>query len=258
MDMSTTFEVRDMRSKSKFFVDDEYLNGYAKLCGPNATMVYLCLCRHSDRHQESFPSIELMATKTGVSRDSIMRGIKSLVDWNIVSKSRVWRKGSQVTNNTYVLLDKSVWKPKEASRCEPLGTGEASRKSANKQVAVSDTKDTHRKDTHTCEDKSSLEYDIVPDGDEDKKTSKPDNRVNDKLAVFRLFGEEKKPWWIHKQQKVDALALFDSYTLDQLKKAISIAQANRDDQFCPKINTPSDLARRMESLLDYKERNRIA
>ncbi|MBL0320520.1 MAG: hypothetical protein IPP74_14690 [Alphaproteobacteria bacterium] len=104
--------------------------------------------------------------------------------------------------------------------------------------------------------RSDGEYKIEKDVDE--KPSKTDNRVNDKLAVFRLFGEEKKPWWIHKQQKVDALALFDSYNLDQLKKAVSIARDNRDDQFCPKINTPSDLARRMESLLDYKERNRIS
>lgn len=98
---------------------------------------------------------------------------------------------------------------------------------------------------------------IVIVKDEEEKPSRPDRRTSDKLAVFRLFGEEKKPWWIHKHQRDDALALFDAYTIDQLKKAISIARANRDDQFCPKINTPSDLARRMESLLDYKERNRI-
>jgi len=73
------FLVRSLRNKQHFIVDDAYLNGYAKLCGPNATLVYLCLCRHADRHQESFPSVQLMAGKTGISRDSVMRGIKKLL-----------------------------------------------------------------------------------------------------------------------------------------------------------------------------------
>lgn len=150
-----------MRRKEKFFVDDAYLNGYAKLCGPNATLVYLCLCRHSDRHQESFPSVELMAEKTGISRDSVMRGIKTLVGWNIISKERERRGDKTWLNNRYALLDKSVWVAKPSSTEQH---GYPSRKSGLPksqmggftQVAVSDTKDTHtEKDTHKKEEISS-------------------------------------------------------------------------------------------------------
>jgi hypothetical protein len=63
MSENDQFLVRDLRNKQHFIVDDAYLNGYAKLCGPNATLVYLCHCRHADRHQESFPSVQLMAEK---------------------------------------------------------------------------------------------------------------------------------------------------------------------------------------------------
>ncbi len=149
-----------MRRKEKFFVDDEYLNGYARLCGPNATLVYLCLCRHSDRHQESFPSVELMAERTGISRDSVMRGIKKLIEWNIISKERERKADAKWLNNRYVLLDKSVWEMKPSSVQQH---GKPSRKSdlaksqmrGFSQVAHSDTKDTHSiKDTHTKEELS--------------------------------------------------------------------------------------------------------
>lgn len=149
------FEVRDHRNKSMFRVDDEYLNGYAKLCGTNATLVYLCLCRHADRHQESFPSIEGMAEKLDISRDSVMRGIKSLIDWNIISKVRERRKDATWLNNRYVLIDKSVWKPKPNTQVadsnmdnQVANDGVAKSQIEPIQVAVSDTKDTHTKVTH--------------------------------------------------------------------------------------------------------------
>jgi hypothetical protein len=115
MSENDQFLVRDLHNKQHFIVDDEYLNGYAKLCGPSATLVYLCLCRHSDRHQESFPSVQLTAEKTGISRDSVMRGIKKLIEWNIISKERDRREDATWLNNRYILLDKTVWKAKPSS-----------------------------------------------------------------------------------------------------------------------------------------------
>src|SRR3954451_15405663 len=120
MSQEDQFLVRDLRNKQHFIVDDAYLNGYAKLCGPNATLVYLCLCRHADRHQESFPSVQLMAEKTGISRDSVMRGIKKLIEWNIIGKERERRQDAKWLNNRYILLDKTVWKQKPSST-EQLG-----------------------------------------------------------------------------------------------------------------------------------------
>lgn len=102
----------DKRRKDFFIIDDAYLNGYAKLCGWKATLVYLALCRHSGKNQSCFPGIETMATKLAISTDSIKRGIKILVDWNIVKVSRAKRENGTWKNNFYVLLDKSVWKEK--------------------------------------------------------------------------------------------------------------------------------------------------
>ena len=84
MKRQTGIKIRDLRHKEKFVVDDEYLNGYAKICGWQATLVYLSLCRHASREQSCFPSLKLIAKEHSVSKDTILRGIKILSEWNII------------------------------------------------------------------------------------------------------------------------------------------------------------------------------
>ena len=110
-DYKKPFKVRDMRIKEKWFQDDAYLNGYAKHCGWKATICYDSLCRHANKGQESFPSIERMGEEHGVSRNTIARGIKTLTEWNVIKKNQKQSKSGQFLYNTYVLVDKSGWKP---------------------------------------------------------------------------------------------------------------------------------------------------
>lgn len=77
-------EVRDARNRHMYRVDDEYLNGYARLCGVYATVVYNSLCRHVDSNQECFPSIERIAEQHGINRKTVLSAIKALEDWGIV------------------------------------------------------------------------------------------------------------------------------------------------------------------------------
>lgn len=149
----STFEVRDMRHKEKFFVDDEYLNGYAKLCGINATGVYFVLCRHADKNQECFPSMESIAEKLGIGKRTVVRAINTLVDWNIIGRGdRKRHKNGKWMHNTYHLLDKSVWKSKPsatvASGSQVPENTQPSAKYDTSQVPHRHTKDTHKKDTH--------------------------------------------------------------------------------------------------------------
>jgi len=97
--------VRDLRKKEKFVIDDEYLNGYAKICGIYATGVYVSLSRHVDKNQKAFPSIRRMAEELAVSESSIKRGLKKLEEHRIILRQR---KGKMLTNR-YYLLDKSEW-----------------------------------------------------------------------------------------------------------------------------------------------------
>lgn len=142
--------VRDVRVKTHFTVDDEYLNGYAKLCGGVATMVYLCLCRHADSGQKSFPSLTTMSEKTGMSVSSVQRGLSVLVEFNLIVKGKHRNpETGRWWNNTYMLLDKSVWKKNHRSLVT-AGQKEADHRSPVNPTTghPRPTKDTHNKDSH--------------------------------------------------------------------------------------------------------------
>ena len=110
--MENKIRIIDQRSKAKFIIDDEYLNGYAKLCGIYATGVYMSICRHSNKNQSCFPSIGLIARELSVSVNSVKKGIKNLKEWGIISVHQEKKENGIFRNNKYILLDKSVWKPK--------------------------------------------------------------------------------------------------------------------------------------------------
>ena len=114
------FEVRDAREKEFFFVDDAYLNGYAREVGPDASMVYFTLCRHASSEQLCYPSVELISDKTGLSRSTVLRSIKILEKHFIVKVDRI--KGQP---NIYTLLNKRKWKKKTITFTQYLRTTKA-------------------------------------------------------------------------------------------------------------------------------------
>src|SRR3990167_9038003 len=151
--------VIDKRIKEKFMVDDAYLNGMAKKCGWQATLVYLCLCRHADKEQESFPSIKLMQEKLGIGRNTVMKGIANLEKFNLILVERENSKSGNFKkqNNIYVLIDKSEWigyeVPKKDTVRSPLQDIAKSLSEQN-EVPVEDIKETQYKETHSKEGKT--------------------------------------------------------------------------------------------------------
>lgn len=147
--------IRDLREKF-FQVDDEYLNGYAKICGINATGVYLSMCRHANKQQTCFPSKKLIAEELAISERSVYTAIKKLEEWNIIKIEQQGRKkDGSFKNLLYTLLDKTQWRKK------PSATGAVGKKrhypSANNDTTRRQqvpNKETHRegntyKETHT-------------------------------------------------------------------------------------------------------------
>lgn len=105
------FKIRDLRKKDQYKIDDKYLNGYAKLCGAYATCVYNSLSRHAEfNSQECFPSIDLIAKQHNISRPSVIKGIKKLFEYNIITIIKEKNEKGRQKNNVYILLDKSEWK----------------------------------------------------------------------------------------------------------------------------------------------------
>src|SRR3990167_6499631 len=103
------FKVRDRRNKGWFFIDNDYLNGYAKLFGPIGTGVYLSLCRHADNEQKSFPSQKLIAEELHIGERTVRDYLKLLADHHLIAIHRERGEGSKWLNNVYTLLDKDEW-----------------------------------------------------------------------------------------------------------------------------------------------------
>jgi len=99
-------EIRDLREKHFFMVDDLLLDAYAARLGPHTTLVYISLCRHANKFQISWPSIDRLAEKTAVSRSGVLRGLRELEKARLIKVER--HRGRP---NIYVLRDRSAWVP---------------------------------------------------------------------------------------------------------------------------------------------------
>lgn len=100
----TQIEVRDSRGEFHI-IDNLYLNGYAKHCGPYATCVYLSLCRHADISQACFPSVELIAEEHNISTRQVYRALNTLKEFKIIHV-----ENNPGGKNIYTLTNKRLWK----------------------------------------------------------------------------------------------------------------------------------------------------
>ena len=68
------FKGRDRRKKGWFWMDNDYLNGYAKYFGAVGTAIYVSLCRHADNDtQECFPAYKKIAEELGLVEKTIQK-----------------------------------------------------------------------------------------------------------------------------------------------------------------------------------------
>lgn len=113
--MYKIFEVRDRRDKGWFYMDNEYLNGYAKYFGAIGTAVYLSLCRHADAEQKCFPSQQLMAKELNVTTKTIRKYLNLLVKHRLISVKKHKNEESRQMNNVYFLLKRTYWTKPEVT-----------------------------------------------------------------------------------------------------------------------------------------------
>jgi len=115
--MDMNIKIRDKRNRGWFWLDNEYLNGYARYFGPSGTAIYLSLCRHANANQECFPAQELIAKENGITGRTVRKYIKIFSDCKMIVIERE-RMGGKWKNNVYTLADKNEWvKPEEIVSC---------------------------------------------------------------------------------------------------------------------------------------------
>ena len=63
------FEVRDLRVKTRFAIDNAFYDEFTPLFGPTLSMVYIALVRHADKAQKTWPSQPRIAKQLGLTRE---------------------------------------------------------------------------------------------------------------------------------------------------------------------------------------------
>ena len=213
--MEQEFEIRDHRNKEWFWIDDEYLNGYARLLSPAATLVYLAFCRHANKKQQSWPSYELLRTKLGLAMATISRAIKELEAWNIIEVIRSKNEATKRQNpNVYVLLHRKHWKPKPTSKFE-------------------------------VEVNTALSKHIEPN------TGKSDLRNEDIQEVWEYGKTIGFPNTKERLNRFAIQRLIKNHGKDLLKKYAQYSQAVRQHQYAPQINNWMDLEEKLLKLRDF-------
>jgi len=225
--------VIDKRRNQKFIIDDYFVDHQAQLVGSYATSVYMVLCRHAGKEQECFPSIKLIAEKLRISRDSVMRGLQELEKYSVIGVQKTRAKNGIWRNNSYVLFDKSEWlkeahqvadsdmvKDEAKSPTTTRQEGQPSRSQQPDQVAHSDTKETHVKETHTVSNETEAKPQF---GREDI------NQILDdfeKIRGFRSAGG--------KRDRMFAKHLLDNFTRDQIRAMLVYCKS---EQFAPRVGS---------------------
>lgn len=141
-------EIREARQKGWFFVDNLFIDSFAKKLKTSGIVVYMSLCRHADnKTQECFPSIEGIAKQHTISKSTVIRAIKKLEQYNLIHVERetTERENGVQKKNRYTLLDKSVW---QGVTVETLNNREQGVKRDKSRVSPEYCKDTHINKTH--------------------------------------------------------------------------------------------------------------
>jgi hypothetical protein len=188
-----------------------------------------------------------MAEKLGLSKRSIVNAIAILVRWNIVSKERTRRENATWLNNTYTLLDKSVWLPKDSQvhqmrvDSQVQNTTEPSANNDTSQVHHVHTKGTHRRVTHKkgthISDETVAGNPIV------------NRQIGELIKQFEVINPACSRYYGNKTQRKACEALIENVGYDQAIKVVrdTLPMSNKI-AYMPTITTPLQLLERYAQL----------
>jgi len=185
-----------------------------------------------------------MSQEHAVSRDTVIDGLKTLEDWNIIEIGKDRKKNGTWLNNTYILMDKTVWKPKPKltqvdhsdMAIQVDNSLQPSRPQRLNQVDHSDTKETHRegntyKETHP--------------------TARSAVDVNPFIELFSLINPTYATLFSRRPQRGAAERLLKLHELDYWKRFIAAYQVALEDRFCPRATTPLALEQKFGDIEAY-------
>ena len=104
------FKIRDLRRKTQYKIDDDYIDKYARILNVYVTAVYNSLSRHAEFYsQKAFPSERLIAEEHNITERTVRNAIKLLRMADIIDVGKERGRQGKWANNVYFLKDKSEW-----------------------------------------------------------------------------------------------------------------------------------------------------
>jgi len=186
--MTRTFNVRDKRCSKRYFIDNALLRGgWGKEIGPYGLAVYNALAIHANVDtQDAWPSHNLIAKLTGMSRPTVTKAISALEAFNIIA---VDRSGH---NHIYFLVDRSEWRPVDGdSESKSVNQADIPDESVN-AVDTSNVNAVDTNNTHATKLKGNNTHDPPDDGREEKPKRKRSANDDRKLALETYFSTVAK------------------------------------------------------------------
>lgn len=206
----------DKRKKEKFMVDDEYLNGQAKLCGISATGVYMVLCRHANQGQECFPSNIMIAEKLGLSVRTVVTAIQTLENRRVISVGKMRKKDGKWLNNLYTLLDKSEWVYDQVQPLhmdEPCANNDTSQVqiTTDSQVQPLHTKETHKYQGNKCEGNTLSE-----------QSSQKQKDISEVIKMFEIINPSYEKFYGNTTQRSACERLLKKWSIPQIRVLVNL------------------------------------
>ena len=139
-EQTNLFKGRDKRKKGWFWMDNDYLNGYAKYFGAVGTAVYVSLCRHANNDsQECFPAQSLIADELNIARRTVSKYLKLFEKHRLIKITQEQGVDGKFKNNIYKLLDKTEWKTTVGTKKHTVTTGTKRYTEQHKPCELNDT-----------------------------------------------------------------------------------------------------------------------
>lgn len=242
-------EIRDNRQKDWFWLDNEYLNGYAKHLGVYCSAVYISLCRHADNKTQScYPSMKLIAEENGMSVKTVERATKTLEEWGIVSIKRTKKEDGTQANNLYTLTAKSLWK-KKPTDLQSLG---------NRQTHSPKPTDSDDQNRQTPVPYNNTHINNTHNNNSEQARKVPSTQVSDVIKEMEMVDPKNKNYYKNKTQREACEFLIEEYGYDVVIKIIqSLPMLKSKVPYFPSVTTPCELRDKWQKMKDAVDREKI-
>lgn len=148
MKQTELFEIRELRHRGWFWLDNEFIDSLAPRLGPFTCLVYVYLCRRTDKEtQKCYPAIQTIADDLKISTRIVIKAIRELELAHLIGITREKEPRTKRWKvNVYTLLDKKEWRNKSQVYQMHMEPGAHKVKSQVHQVACKETQDNKTQD----------------------------------------------------------------------------------------------------------------